>query len=141
MDLSDLQAFRSWLAPLVQARPGMQGLAVKAGPMPDTPDRCISVMDYDPGSTVPNWQGAYRAQIRCRAAVDAEGLSSYNDAHATADAVVAVVAPPGDTLAIATLAGGRRATVTKLGDPHPMGPDDKGRWEFTVNVALAAARV
>jgi hypothetical protein len=136
VDLTELQAFRTWLTAQLGA-----GYIVKGGPMPDTPDRCISVQDY-PGPPAPNWQGDYRVQIRCRAALQpAGGVSSYNDCHAMADSVVAVVAPPGDVPAIATLTGGRRAIVKLMSGPLNLGPDGKGRSEMTINVALAVARV
>jgi hypothetical protein len=136
VDLNDLHSFADWLA----AQMG-DGYTVISGPIPATaPDRCIGVMDYDPGAIrQENWEGNYPVQILCRGARDAEGLSSYNDAHGMADAVVPKVRPP-DHKTVVALTGGHRALLTFVSGPHPLAADDNGRWRFSINVALHTVR-
>lgn len=134
MKTEDLEAFRAWLAAALPAE------RVQAGELPDQPDRCIAVADY-PGPQTPNWRMEPRVQIRMRSVLPGAGVSPYANVHGLADAVIAVVAPPDQENLVVDLAGGRRAILRKLSGPMPMGRDEKGRWEMTVNVSLDYSRV
>lgn len=135
---AELLAFRNWLA---AALPGEQ---VQKGEMPDDPDRCVAVMDYD-GPPTPNWRTEPRVQIRVRGLPLGNGISPHANAHQLADKVIAVVAPPDEENPVVDLVVNqnltRRAILRKLSGPLPMGKDSKNRWEFSINVALDYARV
>lgn len=141
MRTEDLEAFRAWLAGALAA--SLPGVPVVAGPMPDgqyAPDRCITVSDYS-GPETPNWRTEPRVQIRMRSVLPGPGVTPYVNCHQLADAVDAAVAPPDQENLVIDLAGGRTAILKKLNGPMPVGPDAKGRWELTINVALDYAKV
>lgn len=111
--------------------------AVVAGPMQDSPDRFVSVMSYPGRPTGNNWQADDRTQIRIRGAPVA---NAYLDAKKLADRIKGIVAPAGDQLPVIDLAGGRRAPVSVATDLMPLGLDSKGRYEFSINLALTSVR-
>lgn len=134
MNTADLQAFRNWLADR------LLGEMVTAGPLLPKPDRQVAVMDYNSAAPA-NWQGYYWVQIRCRSRPPGPAVNAYLDAHGLADAVVAVVAPPDQGGVVVPLIDGRPAILRKTSGPLPMGIDEKGRWELTINVTLDTSRV
>lgn len=136
MTSADLVAFLTWLV----AQTGLTAITVKIGPMLDTPDQLIGIRPYTPPAT-PNWRADYRLQIRCRGRKPASGVSSWKDAYDLAEAVRVAVAPASDAVQTVALGGGKLAIMRVVGHSVPMGPDELGREEITVNVALDVSRV
>jgi hypothetical protein len=94
-------------------------------------------MDYPGQARGNNWMGDWRVQLRIRGAPT---TNPYQDAHNLADAVMGIVAPAGDRLAVCDLSGGRRGSVSLATDLMPLGIDAKGRYEFSINLALTSVR-
>lgn len=110
--------------------------------MQDNPDRFVGVMDYPGQAHGNNWMGDWRVQIRVRGSPTVSSTSNpFQEAHKLADAVLGIVAPAGDQLVVVDLSGGRRASIRLATDLMPLGPDQsKGRYEFSINLALTSVR-
>ena len=136
MDNAELLAVQAWLA----SHQSLSGVPIALGALDDDPDRQIGLISY-PGTPTPNWRADYRCQIRLRGRAPGPNIGAYADANDLASTVLAIAAPAQDDPVLLSLPPGRLAEVSLATRPMPLGPDVKGRWEITINIALDVSRV
>ena len=136
MNNAELLAVQAWLA----SHQSLSGVSIALGALDDAPDRQIGLISY-PGQQTPNWRADYRCQIMLRGRPGGPGVGAYADANDLASKIINIVAPAQDNAVLLDMPGNHLAKVTLATRPMPLGPDEKGRWKISINIALDVSRV
>jgi hypothetical protein len=97
-------------------------------------------MTYQGPQPPNNWQLDGRIQVRVRGCKGGLARAPDYDAGLICDAIERLIAPPGDVRQVIDLPGGRKAALRLVTDRAPLGFDESGRYQYSINVGLDSVR-